>query len=84
MPRPRSRGGRRRPKYGSFGSGPPQPGASETEKFRRHSTEKAKAWAARLAAVDTKTILSADALRIFQELKALAQEAERKEGAMAS
>jgi hypothetical protein len=35
-----------------------------------------------LAAVDTKTILSADGLRIFHELKTLAQEAERKEGAI--
>jgi hypothetical protein len=77
MPRPR-----RRPKNKPFISRTPEPGAAETEKFRRHSAEKAKVWAARLAAVDTKTILSADALRIFHHLKTLSQEADRIEGAM--
>jgi hypothetical protein len=79
LPKPRSRG-QRRPKNRPFIA--QLPGAAETEKFRRHSAEKAKAWAARLVVVDTKTILSADALRIFHELKSLAQEADRTENAM--
>ncbi len=59
-----------------------EPGVRETEKFRRHPIEKAKAWAARLAAVDTKTIVSPDALRIFHELKILAERADIQEGAI--